>query len=73
MILHTRLDSMFMRLRPFFFVFFFEAWFSIFVVVMAFPWVSYIIHGTHKPLFSPKLLLKMGPIVLFTNLKIILL
>ena len=36
-------------------------------------WVLCTVHGIHKPLFSTKLSLKMGLIVLFTHLKIILL
>ena len=36
-------------------------------------WVPCTVHETHKPLLSTKLLLKMGPMVLFTHLKIILL
>ena len=39
----------------------------------AFEWVPYIVHATHKPLFSHKLLLKMDLMSLFTHLKIILL
>ena len=36
-------------------------------------WVPYTVHGTHKHIFSPQIKLKMGPTILFTNLKIILL
>ena len=36
-------------------------------------WVPCTVYGTHKHLFLTKLLLKMGPIALFTHLKIILL
>ena len=36
-------------------------------------WVPYIVHRTHKPLFSHKLSLKIDPTILFTHLKIILL
>ena len=36
-------------------------------------WVPCTVHGTHKPLFSQKLSLKIGLTTLFTHLKIILL
>ena len=37
------------------------------------PLVPYTVHGIHKLLFSSNLLLKMGPTLLFTHFKIILL
>ena len=52
------------------FFFFLEAYF---VAVVFSQWVSYIVHETHKLLFSTKILLKMGPTALLTHLKIILL
>ena len=51
----------------FFFFFFGEECF------MLFQWVLCTVHGTHKPLFSVKLSLKIGLMALFTHLKIILL
>ena len=59
-----------MRLRLRFFFFFLEAHF---VAVVFFQWVLCTVHGTHKPLFSTKLSLKIGHTALFTHLKIILL
>ena len=38
-----------------------------------FQWVPCTVYGTHKSLFSHKLSLKMGLMILFTHLKIILL
>ena len=43
------------------------------IALTEFQWVSCTIHGTHKPLFSTKLSLKMDLTALFTHLKIILL
>ena len=39
----------------------------------AHQWVPCTVHGTHKPHFLAIFLLKMGPTILFTHLKIILL
>ena len=51
--------------------FFFFSW--AFLWLLAFLVVQCTVHGTYKPLFSTKLLLKMGFTALFTHLKIILL
>ena len=58
-------------LSPLFLFFFFGK--VNFHVICTVQWVSCTIYGTHKPLFSTKLSLKMGPTTLFTYLKIILL
>ena len=70
LILRIRLDTDYHASASAFFFFFFEA---CFVAKVLFQWVLYIVHGTHKPLFSTKLSLKMGLMTLFTFLKIILL
>ena len=54
----------------FFFFFLEEACFYDF---MSHQWVSCIVYGIHKPLFSAIFSLKMGLTVLFTHLEIILL
>ena len=55
--------------RPTFHLFFF----FLRRALIEFQWVPCIVHGTHKPIFSTKLSLKMGLTAIFTHLKIILL
>ena len=60
--------SMFFFLS-FFFFFFFERWEARFDKKVVYQWVSYTVHGTHKPLYSTTFSLKIGHAVLFTHLK----
>ena len=66
--LRTRLDNDEMHLFFFFFLRSTFLW-----LWWLFQWVTCIVHVTHKPLFSTKLSLKIGPMALFIHLKIILL